>query len=285
MLEFLSDLHHYPFLQYALLAGVLASVASGLVGSYVTVRRTTYVAGAISHTLLGGMGAARYCQKVYGWEFFTPLLGALLAALLAAVIIALVSAYGKQREDTVLGAVWAIGMAVGILFISRTPGYNEDLMSYLFGDILMVAKSDLWLLVGLDLLVAAITLLFYHKLLAVSFDPEFALLRGLRVEWYQLLLLGLVALTVVLLVKVVGIVLVIALLTLPAAAAGQFARRLWQVMLLAVGICLLCTVGGLAASYAPNLPSGPTIILLAGGVYLLSLVGRRFRRAPAGKIN
>ena len=114
MLEFLTDLRHYPFLQYALLAGVLASVASGLVGSYVTVRRTTYVAGAISHTLLGGMGAARYCQKVYGWEFFTPLLGALLAALLAAVIIALVSAYGKQREDTVLGAVWAIGMAVGV---------------------------------------------------------------------------------------------------------------------------------------------------------------------------
>jgi zinc transport system permease protein len=281
MLPFLTDFRHFNFLQYALLAGVLASVASGLVGSFVTVRRTTYVAGAISHCLLGGMGAARYFQKVYGWEFFTPLLGALLAALLAAVVIGLVSFYGKQREDTVLGAVWAIGMAVGILFISRTPGYNEDLMSYLFGDILMVAKSDLWLLLGLDILVVLITLLFYHKLLAVSFDPEYALLRGLRVELYQLLLLGLVALTVVLLVKVVGIVLVIALLTLPAAAAGQLARRLWQVMLLAVAISLCCAAGGLAASYAPNFPSGPTIILFAGGIYLLSLVGKRFSKSFA----
>ena len=175
MLDFFQDAARYTFLQYALITGVLSSVACGIVGSYVTVRRITYIAGAIAHSVLGGMGAARYLQRNLGWEFLSPIHGAVFAALLSAIIIGLVSLYGKEREDTVLSAVWAIGMAVGIIFITRTTGYNEDLMSYLFGNILMVSDSDLSVLLGLDLLIVALTLLLYNRFLAVCFDAEFAI--------------------------------------------------------------------------------------------------------------
>lgn len=276
MAEFLTDLQQQTFLQYALLTGILASIACGIIGSYVVTRRITYIAGGIAHSVLAGMGAARYCESVYRWEWLHPLYGAVVAALIAAIIIGLVSLRARQREDTVISALWAIGMAVGILFILRTPGYNEDLMSYLFGNILMVSSDDLWLIAGLDALVVIAGLLFYNQLLAVCFDEEFARLRGIRVEFYYLLLLCLTALTVVLLVTVVGIVMVIALLTLPAAVAGQFSRRLWQMMALSALFTILFTTAGLAFSYGPNLPAGATTIVLAGGVYLAVLVVPRF---------
>jgi zinc transport system permease protein len=272
MAEFLTDLQQQTFLQYALLTGILASIACGIIGSYVVTRRITYIAGGIAHSVLAGMGAARYCESVYRWEWLHPLYGAVVAALIAAIIIGLVSLRARQREDTVISALWAIGMAVGILFILRTPGYNEDLMSYLFGNILMVSSDDLWLIGGLDALVVIVGLLFYNQFLAVCFDEEFARLRGIRVEFYYLLLLCLTALTVVLLVTVVGIVMVIALLTLPAAVAGQFSRRLWQMMALSALFTILFTTAGLAFSYGPNLPAGATTIVLAGGVYLAVLV-------------
>jgi zinc transport system permease protein len=269
MLDFVRDTARYTFLQYALITGVLSSVACGIVGSYVTVRRITYIAGAIAHSVLGGMGAARYLQRNLGWSFLTPMQGAVFAALVSAIIIGMVSLYGKEREDTVLSAVWAIGMATGIIFITRTAGYNEDLMSYLFGNILMVRKVDLLLIVGLDLLVVTVSFLFYHQLEAICFDEEFARLRGVSVELFYILLLCLTALTVVTLVQVVGIVMVIALLSLPAAAAAFLTRQLWQTILLATGLNLLFMVGGLALSYRPDLPAGATIIILAGAVYLL----------------
>ena len=281
MTEFLDAAAHYAFVQYALLAGVLASVACGIVGTYVVVRRITYLAGGISHCVLGGIGAALYFQRVHGWHWLTPLVGAIIAALAAAMIIGLVSLRAKQREDTVIGALWAVGMAVGVLFIARTPGYSQDLMSYLFGNILMVTPGDLWLMAALDALVVVLGLVFYNQFLAVCFDEEFARVRGMRVEFYYLLLLGLTALTVVLLVTVVGIILVIALLTLPVAVAGHFARRLWQMMALATVFSILFTTAGLAISYKPDLPAGATIIVLAGAVYLVVLVLSRLFR-PRG---
>jgi zinc transport system permease protein len=276
--EFLDAAAHYAFVQYALLAGVLAGVACGIVGTYVVVRRITYLAGGISHCVLGGIGAALYFQRVHGWHWLTPLLGAIIAALAAAMIIGLVSLRAKQREDTVIGALWAVGMAVGVLFIARTPGYSQDLMSYLFGNILMVSPGDLWLMAALDALVVVLGLVFYNQFLAVCFDEEFARVRGMRVEFYYLLLLGLTALTVVLLVTVVGIILVIALLTLPVAVAGHFARRLWQMMALATVFSILFTTAGLAISYKPDLPAGATIIVLAGAVYLVVVVLSRLFR-------
>lgn len=269
MAEFLEAARTYAFLQYALAAAVLAGIACGIVGSYVVTRRISYIAGSIAHCVLGGMGAARYAATVYEWTFLTPLLGAVIAALMAATVIGLVSLYAKQREDTVIGALWAVGMAIGVLFIAKTPGYSEDLMGYLFGNILMVAKNDLLLIAALDVVVVAVGILFYNQLLAVCFDEEFARLRGVHVEAYYLMLLGLTALTVVLLISVVGIVLVIALLTLPAALAGHFSRTLWQMMLLAILCSVVLTVSGLAISYGPNLPAGATVILLAGGAYLI----------------
>ncbi len=281
MSEFLDAALRYDFVQSALLAGLLASVACGIVGTYVVVRRITYIAGGISHCVLGGIGAALYFQRVHGLAWFTPLLGAVTAALAAAMIIGIVSLRAKQREDTVIGALWAIGMAAGVLFIAKTPGYSQDLMSYLFGNILMVAPGDLWLIAALDVLVIALSLLFYNQFLAVCFDEEFARVRGMRVEFYYLLLLGLTALTVVLLVSVVGIVLVIALLTLPVAVAGYFARRLWQMMILASVFSVIFTTAGLAISYGPDLPAGATIIILAGAVYLLVTIGSRLLRRRA----
>jgi zinc transport system permease protein len=198
--------------------------------------------------------------------------------LLAAVIIGWVSLKARQREDTVIGAIWAIGMAVGIIFISKTPGYNQDLMSYLFGNILMVSRPDLVWILLLDALVLSVSLLFYNQFLAVCFDQEFARLRGIRTELFYILLLCLTGLTVVMLVKVVGIVLVIALITLPAAVAGFFTRTLRQAMLFASLLSMILVTAGLAISFNSDLPAGATIAVLAGAVYLfLSLISRFLR--------
>ena len=281
MTEFLADLSRHSFLQYALLTGVLAGIACGIVGTYVVTRRITSVAGAIAHSILGGMGAARYCQVVLEWTWFHPLIGAVVAAIISAVIIAWVRIAAQEREDTVIGAVWAIGMAVGLLFIFSTPGYNEDLMSYLFGSILMVTPDDLWLIGGLDALVVCMGLGFYNKFLAVCFDEEFARIRGIQVEAYHTLLLCLTALTVVLLVTVVGIVMVIALLTLPAATASHFSRKLWHMMVLSSLFTVLFTTSGMALSYGPDLPAGATIIIIAGAVYIVTVLFSRIRRKAA----
>ena len=283
MSDFFAAVGQYRFLQYALLAGVLVSVAGGVVGAYVAVRRIGYIAGGIAHCVLAGLGAANYLNKVHGWTWLHPLHGAVAAALAAAVIIGLVSLRAREREDTAIGAVWALGMAIGLLFIARTPGYSQDLMWFLFGNILIVSPADLWLIAALDVVVIGAGLLFYHPFQAMCFDEEFARTRGVPVEWLFILMLCLTALTVVLLVTVVGIVMVIALLSLPVAVAGRFARSLWQIMLLSAVFTVLFTAGGLALSYGPDLPTGPVIIVLSGAVYALVLCASWLRRklAPA----
>ena len=257
-------------MQNALMGGILASVACGIIGSYVVVKRIGYLAGGIAHAVLGGMGIAYYLDR-------SPIEGALVAALVFAFILGWVSLRMQQQEDTIIGALWAGGMAIGILFISKTPGYNVDLMSFLFGNILMIASEDLYWIAGLDLLILVIVFLFYKQFIAVSFDEEFAWLRGIPVERFYLLFLSLVALTIVILIQIVGLILVIALLTLPAAIAGLYVRSLNLMMVLATLFGIVFTTGGLALSYQPDLPPGPTIILLAGALYLLSLVMHRFK--------
>ncbi len=282
MSEFFKALMDQPFLQIALAGGLLASFACGIVGSYVVARRITYIAGGIAHCVLGGMGAAYWLQRAQGWEACKPIFGAVVAALLAAVIIGWVSLRAKQWEDTIIGALWAIGMAVGVLFIAATPGYNQDLISYLFGNILMVSAGDLWLIGILDVVIIVIGLGMYKQLLAVCFDEEFSRTRGLSVDAYYILLLCLTAMTVVLLATVVGIIMVIALLTLPVAVAGVFARRLWQVMGLATILSMVFVTLGFAVSYSPELPPGATIIVLAGAVYLVVVIGKAFLRKGKG---
>jgi len=277
--EFFHAVANYSFMSNALLMGGLAGVACGVVGTYVVARRIMFIAGSIAHSVLGGMGAAKYFAVTQDWTWLQPLHGALVAALLSAVAIGWVSLHAREREDTVIGAIWALGMAIGVLFISATPGYNEDLMTYLFGNILMVGQGDLLLIGILDLVVLVVVLLYYHKLAAVCFDEEFARIRGLNVSFFFLLLLALTGLTVVILVSVVGLIMVIALLTLPVAVASQFTRTIGQTMIAATLLAVLFTSLGLAVSYQPELPAGATIIVLAGAVYLVVTLVNRVRRA------
>lgn len=271
MSGFLQTLVSHTFLQNALLAGILASIGCGIMGTYVVVKRIGFLAGGIAHAVLGGMGIAYFLGR-------SPIGGALLAALLAALIIGWVKLRGHEHEDTLIAALWSLGMAVGILFISQTPGYNVDLMSYLFGNILMVPRADLWLMAGLDAVIVVSVLLFRKQFIAVTFDEEFAELRGVNVAFFYLLLLCLVALTVVLLVQVVGLILVIALLTLPAAIAAQYVGSVGHMMWVAMGLGVILTTTGLALSYEPDLPAGATIIVLAGAAYMLSTLAIAIRR-------
>lgn len=263
-MNFLQILLHYTFMRHAALAGVLAGAACGITGTYVVIKRITFISGGIAHAVLGGMGIAYYLG-------INPMIGALAFALSSAILLGLVTLRARQREDTLIGALWAIGMAIGIIFISMTPGYNVDLMSFLFGNILMVSTTALWVLLAADLLIVTVTVIFYRQFLALCFDEEFARVRGLKVEWIYILLLCLIALTVVILIQVVGLILVIALLTLPAAIASLYARNLGKMMGLASFIGIVFTLLGLIVSYYLNLPSGATIIIIAGFSYLLAL--------------
>ncbi len=274
MQDFLKELFTSgSFVQMGAIAAILASVASGCIGSYVVTLRISYIAGAIAHCILGGMGIAHYLKHAKGVEWILPLHGAIIASLIATAIIGTLTLRRKERADTILGAVWSIGMAIGLYFMYITPGYNQELSGYLFGSITMVSTHDIILVAILDALVILIVVLFYGKLLAVSFDEEFARLRGINVHFWYLLLLCLTALTVVLLVQLVGIVLVIALLTLPPATAGRFTQRLGSMMALATVFALTCTLSGMAVSYGPNLEPGAMIVLIAGSLYVICLAG------------
>lgn len=275
MLDFLQQLTSpgMSFLLYAFLTGAVASVAFGIIGAYVVTRRITAIAGAIAHCVLGGIGMALYFKLNYQWAWCTPMLGAIVSALFSAILIGVVSMYAREREDTVIGAIWAIGMAVGLLFLAKTPGYI-DLHSYLFGNILLVTADDFKVTLALDAMVLLPAILLFNNFLAVCFDSRFAELRGLRTKLTYLLLLCMTALTIVLMVTIVGIIMVIALLTLPAAVAGFFTRRMWSMMLLAILLSLMFTTTGLFVSYKCDLPSGPVIVVFAGLCYALTVLHR-----------
>lgn len=264
MIEFFATLFHHAFMQNAFYAGLLASVACGITGTYVVVKRISYISGGIAHAVLGGMGIAYYLG-------INPLIGAIAFALLSAVLLGLVSIKAKQHEDTIIGALWAVGMAIGVLFISITPGYKVDLTSFLFGNILLVSRTDLVILFILDLLILGLAIVYYRQFQSICFDEDYARLRGIPVEFLYILLLCLIALTVVVLIQVVGLILVIALLTLPASIAGLGTKKLGSMMALAFFYSLFFTVSGLVLSYLKNLPAGATIIIIAGMGYLLAL--------------
>ncbi len=278
MFDFFQVLSTQTFMQTAVITGLLASLACGIIGTYVVAKRIVFISGGIAHAVLGGMGVAYFFNA-------NPLHGALVAALCAAVIIGLVSLRVEQHEDTIIGALWAIGMAIGILFISRTPGYKVDLMSYLFGNIIMVPRGDAFLIAGLDVVIMVLVILFYKQFLAVCLDEEFARLQGVNVDFIYILLLGLIAVTVVILIRVVGIILVIALLTLPAAIAQQYARSLAQMMILSTLLGALFVMSGLVVSYGPDLPAGATIIVISGTVYILSLIYKMLRLRLSDRMN
>lgn len=269
-MEFFSALFEYRFLQMAATACLLASIGCGIMGTFVVVKRISALAGGIAHAVLAGMGIAYFFNT-------SPILGAIVAALISALLIGLIKLRWKQDEEILIAAFWSVGMAVGVLFISRTEGYNVNLMSYLFGNILMVSGADILRMLILDAVIIVIVSLYYKQFLATAFDEEFARLRGVNVELFYILMLAMIALTVVLLIQIVGLLLVIALLVLPAASAGQFVNTLPRMMVGAVFISLFTTMAGLAVSYSPDLPAGATIIVLAGLIYFLAIVLARYK--------
>jgi len=264
----------HPFLLMALLGGVAASVTSGIIGSYVVVKRIVFIAGSIAHSVLGGMGLCLWLKRVQGVSWIAPIHGALAAALASAFLIGWIHLKYRQREDTVIAAIWSTGMAIGVIFVALTPGYNVELMNFLFGNILWVSHGDIIWLLSLDALVLLVALLCHQKFLAICFDEKQAALQGVSVPRYYLLLLSLVAVSVVILIQVVGAILVIAMLAIPAAIAGRITYRLSRMMLGAVGFGSLLTLIGLFASYQLNWPPGATIALAAAIFYLLSLAYR-----------
>jgi zinc transport system permease protein len=260
----------YQFMQNALLAGLLAAVACGIVGVYVVVKKVVSISGSIAHASFGGIGLG-YLLGI------NPVLGAMAFTIVSSLGIGLVTRRTRLPEDTAVGILWAMGMALGIIFIGLAPGYAPDLFSYLFGNILTVPFFDLMLMLILDVVIIALVALLYKEFLYLSFDEEFSTVSGVPTEGLYLLLLCLVALTVVVLIRVVGIILVIALLTIPAALARQFTHSLKKMMLLAILAGVVFTFSGLWISYALNLASGATIILVSGVVLFISFGINRLR--------
>lgn len=272
MPSFLEALSTNPLLLAALLAGLASSVVSGIIGSYVVVKRIIFIAGSISHSVLSGIGFCIWLERTQGVTWADPLLGALAAAVLSALIIGWIRLNCRQREDSAIAAIWSIGMALGILFISQTPGFNVELTNFLIGNILWVSKTDLYILTALDIGVVLLVLCLHKRLLAICFDEEQARLQGLPVQSLYLLLLILIAISIVLLIQVVGIVLVMTMLTIPAAIANLLTRRLSSMMVLAILISSLFCLSGNFTAYYLDWPTGATIALIAGIVYVAALV-------------
>ena len=267
---------NFPFLRNALFAGLLSSLLFGILGSVVTVRRIGSLAGAVSHAVLGGIGLALYLSSslIPG---FPPMAGALIFAVLSAIVIGLVSLKAKQREDTVINAIWVIGMSIGLIFLAKTPGY-ADPSTWLFGNILLISNRDLIFMAVLDVVVLILARLFYAQIEASSFDEEFARTRGVPVDKIFLLLLGLTAVAIVLLQTFVGIVMVIAMLTLPAGCAGIFSRSLGSMMLASCLFSALFSIGGLVSGWFLDLPIGAMTVIIAGIVFLAFSVFRAVRK-------
>jgi zinc transport system permease protein len=264
----LTGILEYTFMQNAFLAAILVSVACGVVGTYVVVKRIVFISGGISHAAFGGIGLGYFLGV-------NPILSAIPFSLASALIMGVTSKKVKISEDTAIGILWSLGMAIGIIFINLTQGYVPDLMSYLFGSILTVPFSDLLIMLVLDIIIIITVILFQNEFQGISFDEEFSQVMGMPTTAIYLLLLSLVALSVVVMIKVVGIILVIALLTIPAAIAKQYTYHMGRMMVLAVILGMILTTGGLYLSYLFNLASGATIVLVLGLGFLISVIIQR----------
>jgi zinc transport system permease protein len=250
------------FMQHAVLAAVMASLACGVVGSLVVVNRMVFLAGGVAHTAYGGVGLAFYA----GLPVMPCTIG---FTLMASGGMAALTVRHKEKSDAIIGVLWAAGMALGILLMDLSPGYNVDLMSYLFGSILTVSSNELWFMLVLDLVLLGVILLFYKEFTALSFDQEFARSKGIPVNLLYFLLVGLIAVSVVIVIQVVGLILIIALLSIPPYLAQQKSSNLACMMFMAVGWSLAFCWAGLFFAYKFDLTSGACIIAVAVICFLL----------------
>ncbi len=262
------EIFTYDFMINALAASLLASIAAGIIGTYVVVKRIVFISGGISHATYGGIGLGYLLG-------FNPIFGAIGASIFTAAIVSKLGRVKRQSEDMLIGIVWALGMALGIFFINISEGYAPDLMSYLFGNILLVSSTDIFIMLILNAVILFTVYINFVKFKAVTFDEEFARSIGLNVDAIYLMLLVLIAVTVVILIKLVGIVLVLAMISIPPAIAIKYSKNIKQMMILSVGLGLVFNILGLFSSYYLNLTSGASIIFISVIGYLISFIHKR----------
>ena len=255
---------HFEFMRNALIAGILVSIICGVLGTLVVVNRIVFISGGIAHAAYGGIGLGLYLG-------ISPPLGAVLFSVVISIVMGIASLKSKDRADTIIGVMWAVGMALGIIFVELTPGYNVDLMSYLFGSILSVPMADIWYMLSLVVAVLGTVFFFYKEFVALSYDEEFSFVVGLPVKALYFGLLVLISLSVIVIIRVVGLILVIALLTIPPYIAERYTVSLGKMMVLSSLLGILFTLAGLYLSYHFNLASGATIIMVAGIAFFLSM--------------
>lgn len=256
-----------PFIRNAVYACILVSWSCALTGSFITARRDSYTAGGISHALLGGIGLAKYLNVSYGISWLTPVTGACFAGFLSSLILASSSMTQSSRRDTVISALWSTGMALGILFMSITPGYNEDLMTYLVGNILMVSEDVTLNYLIYNVIITIITVFMYRYFILISFDKEYAESKKVGIFWIELIYYTITSLTIIMMVHVIGVILSIALITIPVASITPFTSKMKKLMFFSGMLCLFESLTGLLISFKFDLPAGATIIMLTGFIF------------------
>ena len=247
------------------MAGILASIVCALIGTFVVVNRMVSISGALAHISFGGIGLGYFLGV-------DPLAAAIPFSISSSLLIGFIQEKIQQNSDVLIGILWAVGMALGIIFIHFSPGYAPDLMSYIFGNILTVSSEQIALLSILVLLIAISIFVFYEKLKAISFDEQFARASGINVFAYRLILLALVSLSIIVLIKLVGVILVIALLSIPSEISRRASSSLFGTIKLSIAISLILTIGSLFISFWLDTPSGATIVIIMGAAYFLSLL-------------
>ena len=263
------DLLQYTFFQHALIGSLLASIVCGLIGTYIVTRRLVFISGGLTHASFGGIGLGLYTG-------ISPILAAGVFAVLSAFGVEWLSKRNDMREDSAIAVFWTLGMALGIMFTFLSPGFAPDLSAYLFGNILTITFEDIALLAGLAVILAIFFILYLRPIIYVAFDREFARSQGIPVQIFEYVLMMLIALTIVACLRMVGIVLVISLLTIPQMTANLFTHRFHRIIWLSIGIGYLSCLGGLMISYYLNVPSGAAIIFYSIIIYVLSKLGKSF---------
>lgn len=271
-MSFLETLFNHSLLQYAFIATLFASIANGVIGSFVVIRRLAFISGGIAHSILGGIGLSVWLKSMFGISWLSPLCGALLAGWLSALILGWIHLNYREREDSIIASVWTVGMALGIVFLATSNGPKIELGNYLIGNILWITPSELWLLGILNLLILVIIFFKYNKLLTLCFDDKQASLQGVNTKFLYQLLLLLIATTVVLMMQIVGAILVITMLIVPATLANLFTRSLPKMILLAILFNIAFSYFGIYTAFTLNLPTGATIALVAGLCYVAVLL-------------
>jgi zinc transport system permease protein len=272
------DAFQYEFMRHAMMAGLLAGVICGIMGTLVVVNRIVFLSGGIAHAAYGGIGLSFYM----GWPLLAGTMGFSVAA---AMTMAVVTQKARHRADTIIGVIWAVGMALGIVLLDLTPGYHVDLMSYLFGSILAVPVSDIWMMLVCQAAVVFIVGYFYQDLLAMAYDEEFAQVRGVPVRFLYMLMIIMLAVSVVMIIQVVGLILVIALLTIGPFIVEKYTGSLATMMLISSLLNVVFVVGGLWLSYAFNLTSGAAIILVAASGFFMDQLCYRLKGARVAQPN